>query len=196
MQVQKINVDRDRARELYRQYRTHQNYSTPMDVELQRIYQLIAQGRMVVRAIESVIAAGIYVDGPYAGFPKLAICRADATTCFWRRSHDGGGTFRPHSNWGRANEASSKHVTIPAGSWEFKDRNFHGESQLPPIPLPHRPRRGLANYHLLWEAEWRRTPPVDPMLLRRVGKSDAWLVLAAWDLTDAERAVLSTRLSA
>jgi len=34
---------------------------------------------------------------------------------------------------------------------------------------------------------------VDPYLLRRFG-GDAWLVVAAWDLTDVERAVMSQRV--
>jgi hypothetical protein len=32
------------------------------------------------------------------------------------------------------------------------------------------------------------------MLLRRIGRADLWLVVAGWDLTEVERAALSTRL--
>ena len=64
---------------------------------------------------------------------------------------------------------------------------------MPLIPVHLRPKRGLANYHILWEAEWTRTYPADPYLLRRFS-GDAWLVVAAWDLTDVERAVMSQRL--
>jgi hypothetical protein len=67
---------------------------------------------------------------------------------------------------------------------------------LPLVPLPLRPKRALTNYHVLWEAEWRRAVPVDPLLLRRLGKGDLWLVVAQWDLTPVEVAALSTRVNA
>lgn len=46
METQRISVDRKEARELYRQYKKHQHYSEPLDDEIRRAYQLIAQGRM------------------------------------------------------------------------------------------------------------------------------------------------------
>jgi len=66
---------------------------------------------------------------------------------------------------------------------------------VPLIPVHLRPKRGLANYHILWEAEWRRLPPVDPLLIRRLGKGDLWVVVAAWDLTEVERAAIAARMS-
>jgi hypothetical protein len=64
----------------------------------------------------------------------------------------------------------------------------------PPIPPEERPKRGLPGYHILWEAVWKHLPPVDPMLLKRIGKTDFWIVLAAWELTDVERAVLGSHM--
>lgn len=52
----------------------------------------------------------------------------------------------------------------------------------------------MNKYHILWEAEWSPIPPRDPMLLRRIGKADLWVVVAHWDLTEVERAALSTRI--
>ena len=66
---------------------------------------------------------------------------------------------------------------------------------VPIVPLHLRPKRGLQNYYTLWEAEWGPIVPKDPMLLRPIGKGDMWLVVAAWDLTEVERAALSTRLN-
>jgi hypothetical protein len=57
-----------------------------------------------------------------------------------------------------------------------------------------RPRRGLENYNVLWEAVWQPAPPVDPMLLRRIGEADLWVVVAAWELTEVERAALAARI--
>jgi hypothetical protein len=33
------------------------------------------------------------------------------------------------------------------------------------------------------------------MLLRRIGQADLWIVCAAWELTEIERAVLAARVS-
>ncbi len=52
-----------------------------------------------------------------------------------------------------------------------------------------------SNYHILWEAEWTKIVPRDPYLLRRIGQADLWLVVAAWNLTEVERAALSTRIT-
>ena len=99
-------------------------------------------------------------------------------------------------SWRRQNEAFGKTIDLDwpgmaplAVSWPYV------EAPLPGIPLHLRPKRGLENYHILWEAEWERRPPGDPMLLRRIGKSDAWLVVAAWDITPVEQAVLATRMN-
>jgi len=71
---------------------------------------------------------------------------------------------------------------------------WNHEAAVPLIPVHLRPKAALSNYHILWEAEWTKRYPVDPYLLRRFG-GDAWLVVAAWDLTDVERAVMGSRLT-
>ena len=62
---------------------------------------------------------------------------------------------------------------------------------VPSIPPLHRPHDSLENYWLLWEAEWTR-PPVDPALLKHLGLN-LYAVLAVWDLTPLEQAVLRGR---
>jgi hypothetical protein len=53
-----------------------------------------------------------------------------------------------------------------------KQRAYSATALVPSVPLHPWPRRGLANDHVLWEAEWRRPIPRDSLLLRRVGKTD------------------------
>lgn len=174
----------------------HQHYSEPIDQEIATIYQRIAQGRTVIRALASISSAGLYPHGHvYAGLPKLAICRADAKDCYWRAEWGGRGRFQTDS-WMRANHATNRIVEMPVGSLPVSGNSPGGQAKVPAVPLHLRPKRGLANYYILWEAEWRRTPPGDPMLLRRIGNSDAWLVVAAWDLTPIEQAALATRMNA
>ncbi len=181
-------VDAKQARELWQRYQTHKHYQTPADAEIAAIYKRIAQGKTVIRALESIRVAGLNEQG----CPKLAIARADMTSCFWvpqaQRCTFG-------ERWPRAR--SRKTLTM---EWPqlndlrrgFQDR-YHYEAIVPIIPVHLRPKRGLQNYHILWEAEWTQRYPVDPYLLRRFG-GDAWLVVAAWDLTDVERAVMSQRV--
>jgi hypothetical protein len=187
MQTTNVTVSRDEALVLFRKYREHQHYSTPVDYEIQRTYKAIAQGRMVIQALHSIAAAGLGDDG----LPKLAIVRADATQCFLEMRMNGGARFSARD------EHTRTLVDLPAGAFpppQSRQRTS-AVAQVPLIPVHLRPKRGLQNYHILFEAEWSRIPPKDPMLLRRIGKADLWLVLAAWDLTEIERAVLAGRLN-
>lgn len=190
MQTTLIEMERAEALRLYQEYRQHQQYSDPIDREIARVYHAIAKGRIVIRALESIRVAGLGEDR----LPKLAIVRADAKTCWLTGYTDG-----------RARFASKQRVKIPETKsyFDFPADSFPGikpdwrqhEAMVPLIPVKHRPRMALSEYHILWEAEWRRTVPIDPMLLRRVGTGDVWIVVAAWDLTPVERAVLSSRLN-
>lgn len=195
IQPHHVQVDREQAKDLYKSYKAHVHYSTPVDREIQRTYQLIAQGRVVIRVIDSIKAAGVNE----AKQPKLAICRADAADCWLEIGGDGSGVYSmdqwPKTRW-RAGGGLlhwRRSVQMPAGTFTHQTRKI--KATLPIIPIHLRPKRGLANYHVLWEAEWQPVPPRDPLLLRRVGRSDLWLVVAAWDLTEVERAVLATRMN-
>jgi len=185
MKTEAITLDRAKARELYRAYKTHRHYSEPMDDEIRRAYQLLAQGRLIIRAIDSVVKAGLDDDG----HPKLALLRADKKEVRFQAWHDGSGYMEAADY--PSNRAGSLRFKFPNGSF-VKAKG--GRALMPTIPVMHRPRRGLANYHVLWEAEWRPIPPRDPFLLRRIGKADMWLVVAMWDLTEVERAALAARI--
>jgi hypothetical protein len=192
MLTQNIVVDREAARTLYRKYREHQHYQKPIDWEIQRTYQLIAQGKLVIRALDSVVKAGVGEDG----YPQLAIVRADAETCFLEYRGDGGVRFA-NQRWPKESHRKT-YIDFAPGSFappSRERRNWsRAEATVPLIPLDVRPKRGLANYHVLWEAIWRPAPPVDPMLLRRIGEADLWVVLAAWELTPVEQAALAARI--
>jgi hypothetical protein len=195
METQGITLDRAKARELYRAYKKHAHYSEPMDDEIRRAYQLLAQGRLIIRALDSVARAGIGDDG----WPKLAIARADLPRCQCAIRHDGSATMscEPGRMSRRQNAASSKWFDFPAGTFAASPQRASwrtAEALVPPVPLHVRPKRGLANYHILWEAEWQRIPPRDPFLLRRIGLGDMWLVVAMWDLTEIERTALAARI--
>lgn len=195
MKVEQLTaVDKHKARELWRAYRKHQHYSAPYDEEITRIYKQIAMGRTVIRALESIKQAGIHTEGANMGLPRLAIARADKQACQARLSIDGGAEFGALNNrWDRT-QARGLLFSFPAKTFPPRTEYIHIRAAVPIIPAYQRPKRSLANYHVLWEAEWTRVPPRDPYLLRRLG-GDAWLVVAAWELTEVERAVMATRLA-
>lgn len=193
MQTQPITLDRDEARALYRKYKEHLHYSQPIDHEIMRAYQLIAQGRLIIKALESITKAGLGSDG----LPKLAIVQADAAHCYLNNiAADGSCQMTMVSGWSRRNnERAGKRFRFPASSFPFAgNHRFKYEAIVPIVPLSVRPARGLANYHILWEAHWSRMVPVDPFLLRRIGLGDMWLVVAMWELTPVEQAALAARI--
>jgi hypothetical protein len=182
-----LQVDPSKARELWHKYQSHRVHQTPADIEIAAIYKRIARGQTVIRAFESIRAAGMNADG----LPKLAIARADTLECDWTHNADSctfsdARSFRYNSRPG----LKSKTIVMP---WPgLTTSKYRGKATVPLIPVHLRPKRGLANYHILWEADWVKYP-IDPYLLRRFGV-DAWLVVAAWDLTDVERAVMANRV--
>jgi hypothetical protein len=195
MEVQAIQMTRLKARELYRGYKAHLHYSQPIDRECMRAFQLLAQGRLIIKAIEAVRLAGLNDQG----LPKLALCRADSTACEVAMRDGGSARMSAQGarNYWSTNRDTSRLFTFARGSFpDVHPRWRGGTALLPPIPLNVRPARAIANYHILWEATWTLTPPGDPYLLRRIGKADLWLVVAHWDLTEVERAALATRLTA
>lgn len=197
MQVTTVAIEKEKAAELYREYKAHQHYATDIDREIQRTYRLIAQGRVVIQAIESIKQAGLGEDG----LPKLAIGRADLKEIYFSQDTDGSGVMESAYSrrlWrGRQNPKSSR-ILFPAGSFtgELAKSRRGAIARMPIIPIHLRPKSAIDAYHVLWEAEWTPTPPRDPYLLRRIGTGDLWLVCAAWDLTEVERAAMATRVSA
>jgi hypothetical protein len=186
-----LKLDRAEARERYRDYLKHLHWSAPIDDEIRRCYHLLANGRLIIQALESVKAAGLGDDG----FPKLALARADQKTQGAVMRSDGSATFSPMA-WRRSRETRLSFDWPPGSFSGPRARAWRAEAIVPLIPLNLRPKRGLENYHVLWEALWSRAVPHDPILLRRLGKGDLWLVVAQWDLTEVERAALQARVNA
>lgn len=205
MDVAKITVDRAKAEELYRAYKEHKHYATPIDDEIRTAYKAISKGKLVIQAIESIKQAGLNAEG----FPKLAIGRATETTCFLRTAPNGSCTMSGQTWQTRRQGREDDRISLPIGSfrfpvterrwgkevWQVERTTKDGRAMLPIIPLHLRPKQALDQYHILFEAEWTPIPPVDPYLLRRIGKSDLWVVAAMWDLTEVERAALATRVA-
>jgi hypothetical protein len=193
MDVVNVPVTRQKARELMHAYREHRSAQTPEDRNIERAYREIASGRVLIRALESIKAAGL----DERGHTKLAIARADHKRV--RLSigpSNSGAHFQPmvfsKGRYTRAEWRISSHkgIQVPGLRW---GQYLNAEAVVPLIPVHLRPRTALDNYHILWEADWHAVP-VDPMLLRHLG-GDLWIVVAAWDLTEVERAVMASRVA-
>lgn len=192
MEVNTIKMEASEARKHYEEYLRHRKFETPVDAEIKRAYRAIAMGGTVIMALKSIIDAGT----DERGRPHLAITRADQKRITCSRMHRGGQTYSVEfePTWrSRASDVAFEvrmPITVPPpNTWGFNRL----EAIVPMVPLHLRPRAQLAAYHILWEADWSEVPR-DPFLLKRLGKGDLWLVCAAWDLTEIERAALAARV--
>jgi hypothetical protein len=176
---------------------------------LWRGYKAIAAGQQVLDLGQTMQAAGVQDDTLY---PKLAICRADARKCYVEMARDGSAVFVDEA---RRFNHRTRRVKLPTGTFaSFNTRwsensgtvryNPSGHLEktgwrneataLVPIVPPHlHPRGALANYDILWDAVWAPAPPKDPLLLRHLAGS-LYAIVAHWDLTPLEQAVLRGRL--
>lgn len=166
-------------------------------------YRAAARGLPVI-LLSQVLSAGGWFDD---GLPRLAIARADTQQVtvevnpwWFYRGGDDQWTLQFLDDPGstlRAAHVGRHGVTVPTVT-PPAERNrrmrVRGSTVVPLIPPRFRPRRRrLHGVHVLWEVErWDSTPPVDPALLRHI-RGDLWAVLAMWDLTELERAVLAGR---
>jgi hypothetical protein len=199
MDLSTITVDRQAAREAVAAYRRalhnekHERLRKE-DEAILRGYREIARGHPII-SIRDVIHAG----GETSRFlPKLAISRAEATRLEVRRRRDGSVRFGQdlafHPPRGVTLLPPGTLSSVGWQRWSRPDAangssEIRAEAIVPSIPPEYRPNAALERYWILFEAEWSQVAPKDPALLRALG-GGLYAVLATWDLTDLERAVL------
>jgi hypothetical protein len=195
-----ITIDYYTARTAYKAYRQAitENRATKDDVAIARAYHAMLRGKKVLDVGAAIANAGVDND---TGLPRLAIARADWTTVrtsrpewAYRFSNRGDGYGRRPKGEVivRIPDAPTRLAVGPGRGPELGI----GKAQVPMIPPQFRPTGPLGDYHLLFEAVWERKPPVDPLLLKQIGGPGSLLfvVLAAWDLTPLEQAVMRSHL--
>jgi len=193
MDVPTISIPKEQALAAYKQYRqaVRDNPNNKEDRAIMLGYRALAKGRAIINIVDALRAAGLDEQGR----PKLAIGMAH-----WQYAHL---NLRvPLLAFAERNGHMGKLrcVVVPSGTfagnvkdgWEAP-RYSRWRALVPMIPPPIRPASALSNYHILWEAVWEAAPPRDPLLLRHLG-GYLYAVLAAWNLTELERAVMGARI--
>ena len=190
MDLHRITMDADAAKRAYRERRRFGPFSTQEDDQIRAGFRAMARGQQLISLSAAMRAAG--VDD--RGLPRLAVCRSDARWVYsYGVQEDGSSVFRMDRVSGDRDDR--RRVKVPAGTLPVLRRQTWQTwaAMVPPVPAPLRPSRKLDDYFTLWDVDWNMVPPEDPALLRHVG-GDLYAVVAVWDLTPLERAVLSNRL--
>lgn len=200
MNVATITMDKEEAREKLRAYRADRHKDAE---EVYRAaeagYAALAAGTPLINLDQAIANGGFFDDMR----PKLAVGRADRKEVYFQwNSHEERANF--YSGSTRTSEWASLQTWVHMGrlhgiTWGNGGggRPVRGFALIPMVPADVRPATGqLKDWHILWEVEaWSDKsltgqPPRDPFLIKHIGGS-LWAVLAEWDLTELERAVMT-----
>jgi hypothetical protein len=182
MNIQYIEEDQYVAREKYREYRAALKVERNKQISyLATIYWQLARGRKVIDAISAISSAGLNPQG----HPKLAIAKANEKEANFHRNVS-------EAVYYHNPRAPILKFALP-GRWPGEWLRIKAPVPIiPPSEIP--PDANLANLHILWEVEkWEPVAAADPLLLRQLD-GPFFVVLAAWNLTKAEQAVMTAGL--
>lgn len=209
MVLSDIGVDVEEARAKVEQYRSVVKAErTSEDTAIAHAFSVAAKGKRIITLNETVRAGGV----DELGRPRIAVCRATATRCAFRERSEEIQFWDDQApairDWTVTAPVGRFHLIIP---WQRENRMPTADGRrwppnataiVPIVPPALRPPRRhrrvgiapdpLAACHIIWEAEWTSAAPRDPALVRQIGALDLWEVLATWDLTELERAVITS----
>lgn len=196
MNIEMITMDPEVARQAFRDYRAavklnRDDRRRKEDEQMAAAYKAASKGLAVLDLHEVMRKTGLQPNG----YPVLAICKAHIEKCQVKMYRDGAARFFREGlnvDWDRR---IRHYIHLPAETFQrgVDRRRDQAVALVPTIPPALRPKGALSGYHILWEAVWEPAPPVDPLLLKHLGGA-LYAVLAAWDLTKIEQAVLRGRL--
>lgn len=178
------------------------------DAAILRGYKELAKGHTVIDLPKCIRLGGVFEEN---GLPKLAVATASHNFVYARRSwNDSDVSFNPKRAWDMTRRMTKNVFSMPSGTLPEMDHNAvarlprsrqehpwsgNFRAMVPIVPPGLRPTFSLDGYATLFEVEeWALDPeaPRDPALLKHIG-GDLYAVVATWDLTELERAVLSGR---
>jgi len=198
MDVATITCPADEARAKLEEYRAGLAGREPTDEDRGIVlgYQALAKGKSLIDLPAVFRACPPDRTGTR---PALAVARAH-----WRHvrlEREWTGACRFYAGRDRVPSylrvAWHTRIVFPAGTLPAPVRGSGAVPDLlavvPLIPPNLRPARALHRYSILFEAEWEPVPPTDPLLIRHL-HGGLYVVLAAWNLTPLEKAVLAGRI--
>lgn len=182
------------AEEKWREYvAACKKFKDPMYKELKSLYYQMKKGKKLVD-IKKAITKGGLKSGSRA--PNLAITQATVKSVSCHYFGDGRVNYY-NNEWYNQNSHTIKlgKETLPIIPNLESYRAYQMKAPVPMVPPRYIPEGGLKDdYYILWEVEeWKMVPPTDPWLLRKITDT-IFIVLAAWDLTPLEKAVMAGRL--
>jgi hypothetical protein len=194
MNVATIDIEPDAAKFHYEQYKAalENREATEEDTQILLGYKALAAGKELIDLHHAFRNCPLDANG----LPKFAVGRASWEWCHYCLDGNRAAFAPSRAMLGRRGNTGK--VTVPRrmmptaakllSTWEGR------RALVPLIPATIRPKGDLSKYHVLWEAEWQPVAPTDPILLKHLTGS-LYVILAAWDLTELERAVLAGRLA-
>jgi len=198
MDISSFSMKRKDARRLWKEYvaACKDNPKDKFLSDMKTVYGQLKSGRKIIDINKIFEASGVNEQFE----PKLAIALAPNDTVFMEYQVSGSVVFR--NRIGRSWKQSRDDIVIlnifpklPPAQWEGNYSQYmRRQSPVPVIPASVRPKGNLVNYYILWEVEkWENVPPKDPYLLRRL-TPNMFVVVAGWNLTELERAVMKGRM--
>lgn len=203
-----IQMDKEQAKQKLEAYRSERHKDTDRIYrQCEEAYSALAEGVVLISLTQAIRDGGF--DEKMR--PKIAFAPADRTEVRFRwdawsnvcefntafRAQDRGSPrLIKRINLGRRHEQFRDHKSKTDGKIYRHDITVEGYAMIPMVPADVRPATGrLRDWCILWEVEkWAdqsltAPPPRDPYLLKHLA-GDLYAVIAEWDLTDLERAIM------
>lgn len=196
------------ATQKWRDYKEAAKVSdNPVYEDLRKVYNQIKGGRKVVDITKVIQKGGL--NG--LNQPNLAVAKASSKYVWCTFNNSGSIAFVNGTYWNdQGRNPLKEDVYIKNCFPSFLNKNLvergllnktyidwsrlELKAPVPIIPPKILPAKLTDDYYILWEVdEWAIVPPKDPWLLRRITNT-MFVALAAWDLTELERAVMAGRL--
>jgi len=209
LEVEQLTIPKEKAQEefeaLKQVFKQHHTFRSQDQIykDMAKVYGHLQHGKKIIDIHEAFKKAGLNEESD----PKLAIVRADAKECHCRKYERGAACFSILQVTQRGPLKKDGGIVLPEGtfqwvleqpgySWSIARKDLKTiVPVIPPSILVTEVKLLLPNYYLLWEVEkWQPIPPRDPILLKKL-TPNLYGVLATWNLTELERAIIRGRIS-
>jgi len=192
MKIELLKEEKESAEAKYREYLSASKTSKDAAYrDLKTVYNHVRKGKPVID-IRIALSGGGVRDNWH---PRLAIAPAIHKKIRCSYSRTGDVTFQtPWKNTGWRWKDHFKFKSLLPVRPNSTPWVMDLEAPVPVIPPIHHPGKILLSHYILWEVDsWTPAPSRDPYLLRRLTPT-LFLILAEWDLTDIEMAVMAGRV--